>query len=178
MTTTPPAPAPNPDDAFLKGIRDWFHALHAKENTGQRARLRRASSELERASLPLVHAFQRRMGTSTSSGYDPRIGQIAQLLAHLKEEQDLPRQSLAHQAAQRAGKDEPQVSELRFRRLLQKEDDELFQALRRTLPLVSGLDVALLARDLKYWNEQVRRKWAIEYFGFETSTPAEPSSKG
>jgi CRISPR system Cascade subunit CasB len=73
-----------------------------------------------------------------------------------------------------AGSDRPVVSELRFRRLLESPDnDSLFVALRRVLPLVKDqLDLGHFACDLFTWSDSIKKRWAYDYYN-PSSTPTD-----
>ncbi|MFM7200381.1 MAG: type I-E CRISPR-associated protein Cse2/CasB [Myxococcota bacterium] len=152
-----------------EGLERWLQELFDPHRAGVCARLRRAETPLEQAMLPEVHRLQLLLGRSSTTDrhFDPRVGGIAHLMAQLKRSPDqLPgsHKSFAKVAAEPDDGHKPHVSTLRFRRLLQKEDDELLLTLRRCLPLVGEFDRVQLMRDLYHWNDQVRRQWATDYF--------------
>lgn len=142
-------------------IRSWFKRL--QNDRGARAELRHANSDMERALVPMVYDLHRAFGPRAGKGYNTRLGEIAYLLAHLRESDDLPGTPFA-QAAAGSGTDKQPLSPLRFRRVLQKDGEELIQALRRALPLCGAMDIAALANDLFYWGDKIRRKWAEQYY--------------
>ncbi|MFH1113945.1 MAG: type I-E CRISPR-associated protein Cse2/CasB [Pseudomonadota bacterium] len=58
------------------------------------------------------------------------------------------------------------VSGLRFRRLLKcQTPEELYPMLRRTIRLLNNrADLYSLANDVLYWDEDVRKQWAYDYY--------------
>ncbi len=61
----------------------------------------------------------------------------------------------------------PQLSELRFRRLLQYERiNDLFPALRRVVYLLGGnINLYSLANSVYFWGDRQRQEWAYAYYG-------------
>lgn len=138
-----------------------------EENKGSRAQLRRCKTPQEVVMVSAFHRLCRRLRPlmqGEREGWEMRIAAIAGLLAHVRKLDS--RKTLAGQMAEkRPGGDSPVVSELRFRRLLQRDRQDLFAALVRILGL---LDKAAnpfdLARSVYYWGDQERKRWAFAYF--------------
>lgn len=87
---------------------------------------------------------------------------VAAVLAHVRE--DAPGLRAARQLGSVAGQ-EPAMSWLRFRRLMQAgTDDEQITAFRRAVALAKGrLNVADLGGSLLAWDDERRRRWIYEY---------------
>ena len=61
--------------------------------------------------------------------------------------------------------DKPVVSELRFRRLLQHEREELYVALIRVIRLLDGCaNIHELANVCFHWGYTEKKRWAFAYF--------------
>jgi len=77
-----------------------------------------------------------------------------------------------HRLAYQMAVNPPKVSELRFRRLLQRERDDLYGAMIRILQkLDQTANLPDLFNSVFYWGDPVRKRWAFEYF------PNTPESK-
>ncbi|MBF0630507.1 MAG: type I-E CRISPR-associated protein Cse2/CasB [Magnetococcales bacterium] len=146
---------------------NWWQGL--KHDTGGRARLRRCHTLTEVTLepcyqslyhhlmlLPEVKEFRERLRERL-----PAIAALAAMIVSIPEHG----QPIAKQMAQRIG-DRKRVSEPRFQRLLQcHEPEEIFQSLRRILPLLDQqVDLLGLANGIYYWNDRLRKEWAYAYF--------------
>ncbi len=150
-------------------LRDWWLGL--KEDRGGRAELRRARSPDDAALIPAAIALTTRLrGTAVEGhgGWAARIPAIAGLAAHLDPNaeaavlhDDTP---LPERMACPKG-DRPVVSELRFRRLLRLERDELYRPMIRVLALLDGrANLFELADALFWWGPRLKKDWAYAYF--------------
>ncbi len=147
-----------------KMLHKWWLGL--EEDRASRAVLRRCAT-LD--AVALSDAYQRFYRYMLACGWTEnasewqrdKLAAIAGLLAHVKTDDT---QRLPIKMSELAG-DRPLVSELRFRDLLKVETtDELFISLRRTLPLMGHqASVEQLARDVYWWNDDTRKKWAYSY---------------
>lgn len=65
------------------------------------------------------------------------------------------------------GADEtPVMSHMRFKKLITAERDEVASLLRRAVTLADErCNVARLAGDMMFWNDQTRTRWCLDYFG-------------
>lgn len=158
----------NSDSPEGQSIRRWLAYLDAYDKGG-RAQLRRASSVLDAIMCPAVHRLRHQLEEFHPGAFsDQRADRLAMacaLMARLK--QPVGRLALPLAMSERvAGSDRNAVSELRFRRLLDAHNDEaLFTGLRRMLPLIDGLVCpVLLARDVVFWGDKVKRAWAYDYY--------------
>lgn len=147
---------------YGQALRQWWESL--ADDREARAQLRRAP---DLTAVTLTPGFQRFFRRMASRGFpsqpgvnqQERLAAIAAVLAHLHhaDSRRLPETMM--------GPDKPKVSELRFRRLLESPSiDDLFVGLRRTLPLVDHCaDPNLLANDIWFWGDKVRKEWAYAY---------------
>ena len=163
----------SPDNSSGQVLRDWW--LKLQEDRGTRAELRRARSANDVALIPATIDLIIRLQGSTvarHSRWRHRIPLIAGLAAHLKADEEVVLQAqhilgLPERMAERVSKDKhrPRVSELRFRRLLRLERDELYHPMIRLLALMDGrANLYELADALFWWGPSVKKEWAYAYF--------------
>lgn len=137
----------------------WWQELDKAR--GERAALRRCHETAEVVFIPSFH----RLRWGLSQFKPESLAVIAGVIAHVKNNDDS-----AHIAAQMAkpktGSDTSRVSELRFRRLLKiKDRDELLGAMIRIVRLLDeNVNISSLADSIYWWNENVRKDWAYEYY--------------
>lgn len=152
-------------------LHEWWQGL--RDNKGDRAELRRCEQVIDVVTTPAYHLIYRRLlqaGLPADEHQRDRNGRlpaIIALVAHIKDKESPPKATPLAKAmsARSEGSDRPQVSPLRFRRLLELETpDDLLAGMRRVLPLIEG-DVlpGVLAQDLYWWGEKVKRRWAYAY---------------
>ena len=131
-----------------------------QQQRGARAQLCRAKSVDEIVLLPV---FQRyclwfRPYFQREENWEYRLAAVIGLLAHVRTTTGEP---LARQMAGNP----PAVSELRFRRLLQKDRRDLFVALIRILRMLDHrANLHDLADGVYYWGNRIKRDWAFAYF--------------
>lgn len=143
-----------------KVLRDWWKNL--ENNTGDRAALRRCVTPAQTVSVPAFHELHWRLKSQGYAVEPDRLLAVAALSARIRTDVsgELP--------LQMAGEgEEPPVSQLRFRRLLQCQDHrELFPLLRRALGLLDdNASLVSLADGIYWWNDRKRKDWAYAYFG-------------
>ena len=142
-------------DSFATGILvDWWQNL--EYNQGTRAELRRCDSPDEVMFHPAFLRLCQRLNP------EPReqagLARVVGLLAHVRHKTN---QSLAYQMAGNP----PTVSELRFRRLLQRDRRDLYGAMIRILRMLDyTANLHDLIASVYYWGDRVRKDWAFEYF--------------
>lgn len=144
----------------------WWQGLG--DDRAGRAILRCASSPtLVAFTAPYQRLYRRLQAAGWPADARPRdndrLAAIVGLLAHVKENES---RLVPEAMSQRdEGGDRPQVSELRFLRLLDAPDsDALYTGLRRVLPLMKHrVDVLALANDFLYWGDAVKKRWAYGY---------------
>lgn len=150
-------------------LKLWWDDLNNKNyekpsNRGKISELRRCHTPEEVSLLGVYHDLRIRLA---EIGYDDpdRIAMIAGLSAHVRPNNIS--ESLAQQMASTKGEVErPQVSELRFRRLLAIGDQtELYQTLIRIIRML-GKEVNLysLAEVAANWNERTKKQLSSEYY--------------
>ncbi len=189
MTTTEETtdePARFHDGQVQKMLLEWWRELteNRSEGADPRPNRRGERAELRRCRTPdevlLTEAYHRARGKFTARNIrfsDKQLGAVVGLLAHVKDHQPVQRyESLGVQmASSRKNSDGARLSGLRFRRLLQiDEDDKFYEALRRVVRLLDGkVDVNQLAKDVFYYladdpegklRTNVRKNWARDYY--------------
>ena len=167
---------------------EWWQRLTCRDgpHLGQRraalARIRRAATPievmLEPEALRLIQRLPRRPN---------RIAVLAGVLACVRETDE---QRVAR-AIGRSSLDDDEsatsMSEGRFRRLLQTQDDELMDTMRRLVRMAKGrlnvldLSAAILDWGDGYRGDRVKRRWIFDYYNVidgirtEEPPPAAPS---
>lgn len=139
-------------------LQKWW--LDLQERNGDRAELRRAKTV---ADVMLLPAFQRACQRfkpffKHEENWEARLAAILGLLAQVRTTTD---QSLAGQMAGNP----PTVSELRFRRLIQRDRADLYISMIRVLRMLNNrANLQDLAYSVYFWGDGVKRKWAFDYF--------------
>lgn len=155
-----------------KQLAAWWRKL--KDDGASRAELKRCDSVEE---VMMTAAFQRlchQLQPSFGEGdyWQDRLAAIAGLASHLKHEHETEVLShskkqvekLAEQLAQDVG-GRPKISELRFRRLLQRNSNDLYTPMLRTLKMLKGnASLFGLAESIFYWGDGIKKRWAFAYF--------------
>ena len=147
--------ADQPSGELLKNC--WID-IHKQR--GARAQLCRAKSVDDIILLPV---FQRtclrfRPFFQQEDHWEYRLAAVIGLLAHV-------RTTTSERLARQMAGNPPVVSELRFRRLLQKDRRELFVALIRILRMLNHrANLHDLANSVYYWGNRTKRDWAFTYF--------------
>ncbi len=162
----------SPDSPLGKELAEWW--LNLKDDTASCAELRRCDSI---AKVVMTPAFQRlcqrlKHYFKNDNKWQDRLAAIIGLASHLKHDQtssvlvggENRVEKLAEQMVQATG-DRPVVSELRFRRLLQRERNDLYTSMIRILRMLKG-DANLygLAESIFFWGEGIKKRWAYAYF--------------
>lgn len=153
----------SPDNAAGQQLAQWHRAL--ADNRGDRAALRRCGSLVEVAFVPAFHQLSRALRAVADAPVNPdRLLAVAGLVAIVKQPISNP---LPRQMAMPTSGDSPPVSELRFRRLLQcQNQQDLFHSLRRILHLLDDqANLCDLANKVYGWSERTRKQWAYDYYG-------------
>ena len=152
-----------PDAPATKRLTGWWAGL--QDDRGTRAELRRCANPQQVLFTP---AYQRLCAELTPHmegqyGWEERLAGVIGLLAHVKASAN---KSLAEAMA---GKP-PVVSELRFRRLLQRDRNNLYGAMIRILRMLDGkANLPDLMASVFDWDDGVRKRWSFAYF---PNTPA------
>ena len=147
------------DSELSKGLSAWWRQLD--QDRGVRAELRRAQNEGEVIILRTLHIAGRRFAKFFPNRWEKfRLAMILGLLSHVKQTTNLKI------GIQMATGSRPKVSELRFKRLLRCERDELYQPLVQVIRLLDGqVNIGGFAELCFYWGDNMRRKLAFDYYG-------------
>ncbi len=130
------------------------------------ARLRRADP-LAALAEPEVHELARALVLRDGA----RLSRLVRVLAQFRS--DLP-----VTLPRRLGGAEPVLSNLRFRRLLLAEGEDLALLLIRAAPMAErACHIGRLGRDLLAWNDRTRARWAFDYFAAPVPERLEESSE-
>lgn len=149
-------------------LQQWWTDL--QERNGDRAELRRAETV---ADVILLPAFQRaclrfKPFFKEEEHWEARLATVLGLMAHIRHTN--PEQALAMQMAGSP----PVVSELRFRRLIQRNRDDLYVSMIRILRMLGNkANLHDVANSVYYWGDKVKRDWAFVYF---PNTPEKASA--
>lgn len=161
-----------PDSPLGKELAEWW--LKLKDDTASRAELRRCDSVTEVVMTPAFQRLCQRLSHhfKNDNNWQDRLAAIVGLASHLGYEKadsvlasgEKRVEKLAEQMAQPSG-ERPVVSELRFRRLLQRERDDLYAPMIRILRMLKG-DANLygLAESVFFWGDGIKKRWAYAYF--------------
>lgn len=162
-----------------------FYQEEVVQNNALRADLKRCQSANEVMMTPGYYSLRRRFEREIQSQpwFETRLAIVAGLMGHLANDPAVlavPRKDKdGDQTAidvfirpLTEGVGRPLLSELRFRRLLQRDPDELFIALIRVLRMLKGkANLYGLAESVFHWGDATKRNWAKAYF------PRVPSKK-
>lgn len=157
------------DAPSTQALIKWWQGL--EQDKGTRAELRRC----ERPEDIMLHPAYARLHNQLAGQlaghwhWEWRLALVIGLLVHAREAEN------TRPLAKQMGGKEPAVSELRFRRLLQCQHDDLFPRLRRTLGMLEGKKANLpdLIASAFHWNDRTRKRWALDYFAI---TPEKKSA--
>ncbi len=149
-------------------LQQWWTDLQGRN--GDRAELRRAETVMDVILLP---AFQRacirfKPFFKEEEQWEMRLAAVLGLMAHIRYTH--PEQALALQMAGNP----PVVSELRFRRLIQRDRADLYVSMIRVLRMLGNkANLHDVANSVYYWGDKVKRDWAFAYF---PNTPEKTSA--
>lgn len=142
-----------------EALQSWWQGL--QERNADRAELRRAESVSDVIMLPVFQRACLRFKPffQHEENWESRLAEVLGLVAHIR--QSNPGQTLAHQMAGNP----PVVRELRFRRLIQRDRDELYVPMIRVLRILDNkANLHDLAQSVYFWGDSVKRRWAFDYF--------------
>ena len=160
----------------------WWQSLTRSDGShiGQRraalARIRRAATPIEVMQEPEALRLIQRLPRNPD-----RVAVLAGVLAFVRETDE---RSVARTIGRSSLDDDDSalMSEGRFRRLLQTQDDELMDAMRRLARMAKGklnvqdLSSAILDWDDGYRGDRVKRRWIFDYYnvlgGIRSEEPA------
>lgn len=142
------------DSPATEALIRWWQGLDG--NKGVRAELRRCDGPDQVIFHPAFQRLCRRLGPSPQDLVP--LAAVVGLLSHVRQPSN---QSLARQMAGNP----PVVSELRFRRLLQRDRTDLYGAMIRVLRMLDHTaNLPDLISSVFYWGDGIRKKWAFDYF--------------
>ena len=147
-------------------IEDWWRSLVPADGP-QSGRQRAALAKLRRARTPLeVISVPEALRLVTRLPRDPdRTAILAGVLATVRE----PDESTVAKALGRTSLDDgdsAQLSEPRFRRLMQTSASDLMDPMRRLVHILKGkANVADLGFSILFWGDRVKRRWIFDYYG-------------
>lgn len=147
-----------PETKEGKQLHEWWQSL--EDNTGERALLRRARSENDVVMSRAFHQLCSRMRPlmDNERRWEEQLATIAGLISHVRK---ITGEPLAEQMAGNP----PEVSELRFRRLLQRNRDDLYATMIRVLRMLDNkANIYDIANSVFYWGNKVKKRWAYSYF--------------
>jgi CRISPR system Cascade subunit CasB len=159
----------------------WWRELAEPSNARARgagraalARLRRARNATDALMEPATIDLGRRLGMLSSDRLE-RVGMVAAVLAHV-------RTGSGQRVARACGPTSPNDADDgklkygRFRRLLQADDEDLIDQMRRLVHLLGQqANVDDLADSILWWGDKVRQRWALDYYGVDRQ-PEAPSA--
>ncbi len=174
-----------PESDIGKALVSFWNSLD--DNRGARAELRRCDTVNE---VVMTATFQRfcqqslRPILKNEKQWEDRMAAIIGLISHLPGTavNDILAKAgagdytslLAKQMTDKVSGDRPVVSELRCRRLLQRDRDELYPTLIRIIRLLNGkASLFGIASSVYYWGDGVKKRWAYAYF---PNVPAKKSA--
>lgn len=170
---------PGPADKALYWWRDLQDMRDGKVNPladrAARARLRRASRDDALSDEAVLALYRRIWGGTYSRENMERAVRLALALAHVRIEDN--RRPFGEALGD--GGENAALKPLRFKRLLQAEDGEdIIREFRRAVDLLgNAAHVRSLAALLLNWGEeQVRTRFAFEYFGAKAAAPETQAS--
>lgn len=127
---------------------------------GALARMRRAATPLEVMQEPTALRLIARLPRNPE-----RVAILAGILAFVGATDSLP----VARAVGRTSLDDDQsalLSESRFRRLMQVQDTELLEPMRRLVRMTKGrINVYDLSQSILYWGDRVKKQWIFKYYG-------------
>ncbi|MXX94157.1 MAG: type I-E CRISPR-associated protein Cse2/CasB [Gammaproteobacteria bacterium] len=153
---------------------DWWKRLNpdggssSSPHRDSLARMRRADTPIEVFFEPEAIRLAARFNRHTTN-FD-RVAIIAGVLAHVRETDE---RSVARAIGRTKFEDDQSaaVSESRFRRLLQAQNHELLDVMRRLVRMLKGhVNVLDLSNSIFYWGDRVRQRWIFDYYGVDKQT--------
>lgn len=156
-----------------QGFRDilaaWWRDL--ERDTGGRAELRRAKRPDDvYVSRPFQAGLVRRLrgaGYKVGTASMDRLATAAGLMSHVREGDNEPSRRVPEAMAAQGPGGGTRVSGLRFRRIISIDDRDregLYLEMIRLVRLLKKVNVLELAEAAYWWNDTVRKDWAVEYY--------------
>ncbi len=157
------------DQGFRDILAGWWRDL--EKDTGGRAELRRAKRPDDvYVSRPfqagLVRSLRAQGYKVAGTGMD-RLAAAAGLMSHIREGDNDPSKNIPEAMAAPGPGGGARVSGLRFRRILSIDDrdrETLYLEMLRLVRLLKRVNVLALAEAAYWWNDRIRKNWAVEYY--------------
>ena len=172
------------NDSVPKGAgsiaADWWRRLNPEDSKQQTGSQRAALAHLRRARTPLEamrEAAALQLVQRLPYCNADRVAALAGILAWVRDNNDS--QPMARTVGRKSLEDtEANLSEGRFRRLLQVErNEEVMDAMRRLVRLAGGtVNVRDLSGSVLYWGDGVRKRWIFDYYGVGLAAPSAHST--
>ena len=167
------------NDSIGKIALSWWKKLVASDGAKRaaRAKLRRCSTPNEalaiHETLDLYHQLKAAHGWVKDKS--ERVAIIAVVLAQVKDNSPEPfAKALGRKTF--GDKDSAVLSEARFRRLLQADDDELMEQFRRAIRLLKNeANVESIALTILNWGDGTRKRFIFDYYHVFADAPAVPA---
>ena len=144
----------------------WWKALNP-ENGVQSGAQRAALARLRRSN-DTIDILREREGLRLVASFPPdrreRAALLAGVLAFVRED-DRERIARAVGRTELDDDSSAKMSESRFRRLLQADEDDFMDSMRRIVRLTKGrCNVYDMSRSILYWGDSVRKRWIFDYY--------------
>jgi CRISPR system Cascade subunit CasB len=157
------------EEGFRDILAGWWRGLEG--DTGGRAELRRAKRPDDvYVSRPFQAKLVRNLrgaGYQLSGAVMDRLATAAGLMSHVREGDDDRSQRVPEAMAASGPGGRARVSGLRFRRIVAIDDKDregLYLEMLRLVRLLKKVNVLELAEAVYWWNDRVRKDWAVEYY--------------
>lgn len=146
-------------------VLEWHERLHADNNRGAKATLKRCKTLAEIYLQPEYVSLVQTLKKSPNQN----LAIIAGVLAHVKEAKEAAAASdnIAKKMAMiKPQQNMPTISSIRFKQLLAcKDGDKLLRMLIRIVPQIGDFDLKKFAENIYYWNKpKIKRQWAFDYY--------------
>jgi CRISPR system Cascade subunit CasB len=175
----------DPQMGWGQTARHWWGELQDTNKDGRQnrtrnpaalARLRRAAVPAEALEEPSVFDLYRRLGFARRDieHWLTRVAVVAAVLAHIRSDASPTDNGYRRGFAEMLGGENPIMSPLRFRRLLEAtEDRDLLIVFRRAVALAGAknINVGDVAASLLDWSDRRRMRWAFDYYGAGVASP-------
>lgn len=172
-------------EIVLQWWDEWINPDAERKGRGNRraaaAELRRAHNPLEALMQPATMNLLQRLGNRPYKNWADRIGILAAVLAHVRENDNTPigrvvgPENLSSDTG--SNNEKAVLKEGRLRRLLQAEDDELLDQFRRLIQLMGRkANVKNLADLILYWGDKQKQDLIFDYYDVPKGGDQTPSA--
>lgn len=155
----------------------WWKKLVSSDGAKRaaRAQLRRCTTPLEALAIHETLDLFRQLKAAGGWVNADRVAIVAVVLAQLKGGSSEP---VARALGRKTfgDKDSAVLSEARFRRLLQADDDELMDQFRRAIRLLKNeANPESIALTILNWGDETRKRFIFDYYRVFADAPAVPA---